>query len=48
MEEQLKKFIDIINDIDVEKMTNEQLQDYHNLAYGEYQNAMMELYKRGL
>ena len=48
MEEQLKKFIDIINEIDVEEMTDEQLQDYHNLTYGEYQDAMMELHKRGL
>lgn len=48
MEEQLKKFIDIINEIYVEEMTDEQLQDYYNLAYGEYQDAMMELHKRGL
>lgn len=48
MNEELKKFLETREDVDVRKLTNAELQAYHDACYNEYLDAQFELYSRGL
>lgn len=48
MEEQIQKFIDVVNEIDLGKLTDKQLKDYHDMCCRAFLDAMKEYYDRWL
>lgn len=48
MSEEMKNFLEAREEIDCKKLTNAELQAYHDVCYNEYLDAIMELHKRGL
>lgn len=48
MNEELKKFLEAREDVDVKKLTDAELRAYHDACYNEYLDAMCELHRRGL
>lgn len=48
MNEELKKFLEAREDVDIKKLTNAELHAYHDACYNEYLDAQFELHIRGL
>lgn len=48
MNNELKKFLEAREDVDVKKLTNAELRAYLDACYNEWLDARFELYSRGL